>query len=451
MRIVGLGICPPQGAKENPAVTPELLASCLARYSRSNKGIDAILASIDGNDPDKSVDSIFKFVDYGHASIGGMTGGIAMVIDGCSMVLAYKLFELSPYADGQECSTRYIKIDRSSLPEPDEIGIPETFAHEWQDYCGLAFELYRETYAKLDKSALENPVIVRIPAEAPPKVAERLRKNFALDRARYFIPFATKTNAALVMTARAWAETIKQLDSLPLPEARACAAGLRRELQKFVPRLIRHSFPDGASSFQATAMVEAATEHIRLHGVPSWKLGDKTEVSVERELPSFLPERQSAEEAFRNKTNRYSTMGRSIRRIMVRAAWNNMAIAELRDLNRHRTGFRFSPLTPVGFYLPPDVTHQKLEPLCERKKAIVEQLAAEKGGGAAYVYGLLLGTQVPFEHSTHLDKFIYEVELRTGMGAHFRYAEHLSAAAAELLTIMPELGPFITVGSAEPE
>ena len=49
-------------------------------------------------------------------------------------------------------------------------------------------------------------------------------------------------------------------------------------------------------------------------------------------------------------------------------------------------------------------------------------------GSAAYVYSLLLGAQTPFEHSTHADKFIYEAELRTGMGAHYRYAEHLSAA-----------------------
>jgi thymidylate synthase ThyX len=450
MRITGLGITPPPGAKENPAVTPELLASCLARYSRSNRGIDAILASIDWDDPDKSVDSIFKFVDYGHASIGGMTGGIAMVVDGCSMFLAYKLFELSPYADGQECSTRYIKMDKSSLPGPDEIGVPAGAAREWQEFCALAFELYQETYAKLDKAALENPSVVRVPAGAPPRVAERLRKNFALDRARYFIPFATKTNAALVMTARAWADTIKQLDSLGLPEAHACAAGLRTELARFVPRLIRHSFPDEASAFQAGQTVKAATGHLKNHGVPSGKLQDEVCVSIVKDQPSFLPQLQTMEDAFRCKTNRYSTMGSSIKRVMARAAWNNMAVAELRDLNRHRTGFRFSTLAPAGFYLPPGVDHQRQQELMEKKQAVVRKLAAGESG-AAFVYGLLLGTQVPFEHSMHLDKLIYEIELRTGMGAHFRYAEHLAAAAERLVTIMPELAPFIRVGSADPE
>ena len=135
---------------------------------------------------------------------------------------------------------------------------------------------------------------------------------------------------------------------------------------------------------------------------------------------------------------------------MARAAWNNIGLAELRDLNRHRTGFRFSTLAPAGFYLPPEVNHEKLPELLAKKRTIVEKLASHESG-AAFVYGLLLGTQVAFEHSMHLDKFIYEIELRTGMGAHFRYAGHLAAAADELVKIMPELAPFIKVGCADPE
>jgi hypothetical protein len=236
-----------------------------------------------------------------------------------------------------------------------------------------------------------------------------------------------------------------------LPEAKSCAAGLRDELKRFVPRLIRHSFPDDASSGQAIEMIDGAVRHIGQHGAPSWKLGDETFVGVDANMPPFLPALQPTAEAFRSKANRYSTMGTGIRRVMVRAAWNNMAIAELRDLNRHRTGFRFSPLIPMGFYLPPQVDHAKRGALMDMMRLLIGKLASSAGGGAAYVYGLLLGTQVPFEHSLHLDKFIYEIELRTGMGAHFRYAEHLAAAGAELLKCMPELAPFIKIGAAEPE
>jgi hypothetical protein len=277
-----------------------------------------------------------------------------------------------------------------------------------------------------------------------------MRKNYALDRARYFIPFATKTNAALVMTARAWAETIKQLEALPLNETRECAKGLRIELARFSPRLIRHSVADEASRAQAETLLNHVMQRIRQCGVPSERLADQVHVAIENNLPHFLPQVQHIPEAFQGKINRYSAVGSAIRRIMVRAAWNNMAIAELRDLNRHRTGFRFSPLAPVGFYLPEGVGHPKVRDLLGKKQDLIQKLAAHEKG-AAYVYGLLLGTQICFEHSTHLDKFIYETELRTDMGAHFRYAEHLTAACGELLKIMPELAPFIKVGTAEPE
>ena len=55
------------------------------------------------------------------------------------------------------------------------------------------------------------------------------------------------------------------------------------------------------------------------------------------------------------------------------------------------------------------------------------------------------------EHSTHADKFIYEAELRTGMGAHYRYAEHLSAALHEFFVQVPEAQQWVVEGTAEPE
>jgi thymidylate synthase ThyX len=439
MNIKGIAICPPPGAAQNPSVTPELLASCLARYSRSNKGIDSILQSIDWNDPDKSVDSIFKFVDYGHASISGMTGGIAMVIDNCSMYLAYKIFELAQLSDGQESSTRYIKLDASSLPHPDEVGIPPQLADQWQSCMELAFQIYQDLYVSLDVKAKENPSIIRY-----------LRKNYALDRARYCIPFATKTNAAYVMTARVWADVIRQLDSLPHPEMKQCALLLREELKKFVPRLVKHSFADEASCAQSASLFSYAQKYIQTNGVNTTGCPDEVFLSINNDVPGFLDKIQSFSEAFEGKKNRYSITGTAVKRYMVRAAWNNMAIAELRDLNRHRSGFRFTPFTPVGFFCPPEVSHPALNELLTRQKSLIERLA-DINESPSFVYSLFLGTQVPFEHSTHLDKLIYEIELRTGMGAHFRYAEHLRAVYNELITIEPSLKSFIDIGTAEPE
>jgi hypothetical protein len=252
------------------------------------------------------------------------------------------------------------------------------------------------------------------------------------------------------MTARIWAETIRQLDSLDWPEARLCAKKLRDELEKFSPRLIRHSYRDEASVAQAEQIETVRCTYIVDNGVCSERLADKVFVSVNDECPDFLQHTQSFKQGFHGKKNRYSLIGERMRRVMVRVAWNNISLAELRDLNRHRSGYRFAPLWPVGFYLPPDVSHPGISEVVGEMKALVEDLAKD-GAPGAHLYGYLLGVQTPFEHSTHADKFIYEVELRTGMGAHFRYAEHLTAAYHEFIKRIPECREYITLGTAEPE
>lgn len=448
MRITGLALVPPPTAADCPKVTPELLASVLARYSRSNEGLDAILAKVDLGNPDASIDRILKFVDYGHASIGGLTGGLAIALDGVSMWLAYKIFELATMADGQESSTRYITMDASSLPTPEELGLPGELAARWRDVMARAFDAYQAEYARLDALATAEPQRVRCPEGAKPAVVARLRKNYALDRARYFIPFATRTNLGLVQTSRMWATTVKHLASLPHPEARAAANLIRDELLKQSPRLMRHSFAE--KSYEEQARQDLATS-VRLgrERLALESLADEVWVQVDRATPPWLEETQPVSESLRYRANRYGHQGTATRRMRVAFAWNNMALAELRDLNRHRTGHRHTPLIQAGFYLPPEIAPASHAALLTEQMALTRALLDR--GSPAYVYSLLLGAQTPFEHSTHADKFIYEAELRTGMGAHFRYAEHLSAALREFLRQVPEAADWVVEGTAEPE
>ncbi|HVT73356.1 MAG TPA: FAD-dependent thymidylate synthase [Lacunisphaera sp.] len=448
MKVTGLALVPPPAAADLPKVTPELLASVLARYSRSNDGIGRIMEKVDLANPDESIDRILKFVDYGHASIGGLTGGLAIAIDDVSMWLAYKIFEIAQMADGQESSTRYITMAATNLPAPDELGLPADLAGRWADVMARAFAAYHAEYTRLDQAALANPGLVRVPQDAKPAVVNRLRKNYALDRARYFIPLATRTNLGLVQSSRMWAATVKQLDSLPMPEARAAAKLIRDELLKQSPRLMRHSFAEG--SYQEQARQElAASLRLGLARLSTKPLPDEVWVKVDRDAPPWLREEQPVTEALRHRTNRYGYQGTATRRMRVSFAWNNLAIAELRDLNRHRTGHRYTPLIQAGFYLPPEIPAAPHQALLEEQAALARELMTR--GSPAYVYALLLGAQTPFEHSTHADKFIYEAELRTGMGAHFRYAEHLSAALREFNRQVPEAKDWIVEGTAEPE
>jgi hypothetical protein len=351
-------------------------------------------------------------------------------------------------ADGQESSTRYIAMDAANLPAPDEIGLPADLAPRWRALMAKGFAAYHAEYARLDALATAQPGKVRLPPNAPPPVAKRLRKNYALDRARYFIPLATRTNLGLVQSSRMWAETVKHLDSLPHPEARAAALAIRDVLLKISPRLMRHSFAEPSYQEQARQELAAsfALGRARLSVAP---LADEVWVSVDRAAPPFLPETQSVAEALRHRANRYGRPGLAVRRLRVAFAWNNIALAELRDLNRHRTGHRHTPLIQAGFYLPPEIAHAGHAALLDEQAALTRELLIRES--PAYVYSLLLGAQTPFEHSTHADKFIYEAELRTGMGAHFRYAEHLSAALREFTRQVPEAREWIVEGTAEPE
>jgi thymidylate synthase ThyX len=448
MKVTGLALVPPPTAAEAPRVTPELLASVLARYSRSNEGLAKILERVDVAHPEASIDRILNFVDYGHASIGGLTGGIAVAIDNVSMWLAYKIFAICTMADGQESSTRYIAMEPSNLPAMQEIGIPDDLAGRWRQLMARAFAAYQAEYARLEALGLAEPERVRLPQGAKPAVVARIRKNYALDRARYFVPFATHTNLALVQTSRMWAQTVKHLDSLPQAEARAAAAAIREELLKLSPRLMRHS--EAEASYQEQARQELATAlRLGLERLAVDPLPDAVWVKVDREAPPWLREEQSMAESLRHRGNRYGYCGTAARRMRVTFAWNNMAIAELRDLNRHRTGHRYSPLIQAGFYLPPEVPAAPHAGLLAEQMGMVRELMQR--GSPAYVYALLLGSQTPFEHSTHADKFVYEAELRTGMGAHFRYAEHLSAVLSEFFKQVPDAKAWVTEGTAEPE
>src|SRR5271165_651637 len=448
IKVTGLALVPPPTAADLPRVTPELLASVLARYSRSNEGIEAILSKVDVANPDASIDRILKFVDYGHASIGGLTGGLAVALDGVSMWLAYKLFEIAQMADGQESSTRYIAMDPANIAGADELGIPDDLAPRWRDVLARSFAAYNREYARLDELSAGHPELIRMPKDAKPAVAARMRKNYALDRARYFIPFATRTNVGLVQTARMWAQTVKHLDSLPQPEARAAAALAREELLKMSPRLMRHSHADASFGEQARQEL-AASLGMGLERLSAAPLADQVWVSVDRATPPWYPQAQPVPEALRHRANRYGQQGEATRRMRVTFAWNNLALAELRDLNRHRTGNRSTPLIQAGFYLPPEVSHADHDSLLNDQMELTRELMARRS--PSYVYSLLLGAQTPFEHGTHADKFIYEAELRTGMGAHFRYTEHLSAALGAFFEQVPEAREWVVEGTAEPE
>jgi len=88
MKVTQVAICPSEASTKagQPSLTPELLAASRARHSRNNEGLESILSKIGPGNLDKSVDSIFRMIDYGHQSIADMVP-VAIFIDDLSIWL----------------------------------------------------------------------------------------------------------------------------------------------------------------------------------------------------------------------------------------------------------------------------------------------------------------------------------------------------------------------------
>jgi hypothetical protein len=353
----------------------------------------------------------------------------------------------------------------SGAVDANEVGIPDELRPEWEALLNESFAHYNKAIQVWTEFQNAHPEATNLPANASPKLKERLTKNFALDRSRYYLFFGLKTNIAMVASARIWVEAVRHLSSMPQLEAQLLACQVRDHLQLFAPRLTKHSTPE--SSYQAQAANDLSLSLADLQrGIGITTVQDECEVQVSHPSATFFPDTLPTSYQFLGKQNRYSRVGSYYRRMVVRFAWNNIAVAEMRDLNRHRTGHRMSLLSQRGLYLGPTEgarvrfhhdlqcattaqLRQEALGFLERQAAFLAKLA--KGNSSAYVYSLLLGSQSPFEHVTGADKFMYEAELRTGMGSHYRYAEHLATAVAEFNRICPEAAPYINLGVAEPE
>lgn len=471
MKVTHVSLAPTQAATNagRPALTPELLAATGARYSRSNEGLEAILTRIDPENPDKSVEQIFKFVDYGHQSIADMAP-VALFIDGVSLYLAYYLWTLCPMAGGQESSTRYINIAADGLVDADFLGIAANAQADWSAAMNEAFTAYKSALTTWETIVATDPDVARIPralqadsSEKAKRAVARMRRNYAFDRARYFLPVAAKTNVMLVQSARAWVGVAQNLLSHPLPEAQALGTGIRDELALSTPRLLRHA----RRQENVACGLTQELENVRAlaQALPQTFLRDDATTFTHPATPGldvFEPPGFHNQigtrfaDDLRFHENRYAYIGETLRRTAVRFGWEAVALAELRDLNRHRTGTKHCPLVPVGFYhaadqlpLPAVPSYMALGDVGRRASSHARERLVS--GDATYIYYALLGTQFPFEHTTTADKFLYEAELRTGTGAHFRYAEHLRDVLALWYDRYPETRGLVLEGSAEPE
>jgi thymidylate synthase ThyX len=464
MKIQYVSIKPTQKADELGchALIPEMLASTGARYSRNNEGLDAILAKVDVNNQEKSIDAIFKHTDYGHASILGMVP-IALFIDEISQFAAYYLWTLAPQADGQECSTRYIKMDASGLVDAETLGIPEHLRESFNAYNQKAFENYQSALESWTELSNLHPEETKIPksllestSDKDIKAVARMRRNYAFDRARVYIPLAASTGVMMVQSARAWAGISAHLQSHPLKELNLIGEQIAKQMSIGAPRLLKHTKPTEALKNYLNLERQIVLDNLEHEEILN---DNQAETHFKVENLSY-PE-ELYREACRHRTNRYSPFGSVVSRTFVKFAWSGISFGEIRDLNRHRTGTKYCPLLPIGFYgstdqIPSNANTNlnlidNIYGLYKNFKSTTNQARELLAEYPEYIYFTSLGHKYYFEHTTTADKFLYEMELRTGIGAHYKYAEHCREALSKWYKEFPETQGIIFEGSAEPE
>jgi hypothetical protein len=251
----------------------------------------------------------------------------------------------------------------------------------------------------------------------------------------------------------------QHLLSHPLPEAQKLGTILGEELALAAPRLLKHA-----------TLKDSIKNGIKLE-LDNWqRLACESQAGIHHEnssghpptafLETFAPrERIEADVDLSHHDNRYAWIGEGLKRTGVRFGWEAVTLAEIRDLNRHRTGNKHCPLIPRGFYaaldeLPagqPEIAEVLHRTVAVGHDSTVRAFELLQQGDASFVYWTLLGTQYYFEHITTADKFLYEAELRTGTGAHYRYARHLHDALQLWFEKYPETRGMVLEGMAEPE
>lgn len=440
---------------------PELMASVGARYSRSNDGLDAILAKIDWSDLDASIDRIFAHIDYGHRSIADMSH-CAVFMDQISIWLIYYCFWISQTASGQESSTRYVNFAGNC----DSPYVPADATAD----MNRSLQLYTEALDIWQKWATDHPEVLRLPQaliesteRRDQQKVERIRRNYAFDRARVFLPVAMKSNFVLMQPATGWVRLMQALDALDMPEARELYTMLHLQLGRVISRVMKYTVA-GEDAKGATTQDFLDAQEAALSGyldLPAMTLDAKWHADAPAPSVPHLRTDNIGTTSLRTRKHRYSPFGQKAKLAQVAFGWDAVGLAEVRDLNRHRTGHRTNYAIPVGFYgatdqIPKqaeggDLEHKLREMVAEGRDIAYLAREALLRGERDYVYRLTLGTQVPFCHVTTADHFIYEIELRTGLGSHYRYAEHLRDAAELLIQANPDLKGLVTVGTAEPE
>jgi len=242
-------------------------------------------------------------------------------------------------------------MDASNLPSPVELGIPDDLAARWRDLMIRAFAAYQAEYARLD--SLGNPnrrgcAFPRAPGRRSSPGSGRIMRSTAPVTSFHWRPAPIWLSCRRRGCGRK-----REAPRFPAPAGGPGGGGghPRRTDQAVTATDAaqrRRIFLPGTSATGADG-VSSARARPTFSRTLADAVGSRSTGKYRRGCPKPSPSPRRCPPA-----NRYGSVDRRSAGC-VSLCVEQSRHRELRDLNRHRTGHRHTPLIQAGFYLPPEV------------------------------------------------------------------------------------------------
>jgi thymidylate synthase ThyX len=450
---------------------PEVVKGALfARYSRTHKSLrrlflDEFVSDLDMTG-DLTVDATVGvaraeelyervFVDYGDESVAQL-GGVHLACEQASIVLT-KILEWGRLMAYLEQSTRYIAYD-GRLPNGryryfrDPHILESTLGARYVGDIDRMFDTYAELLGPMQ--GYLGQAYPKTPGDSDFVHRNAIRAR-AFDALRGLLPAATISNLGMYGTGQSYEQMILRMRAHPLPEARAYADLMLKELRKVIPSFLeRVDLAD--QGIAQSAYIE--TNRVMMEDVANTLFSGDEPASGDRVvLTDFDPEgedkviaamlypytqltepqlidrvqRMSADEKRQvvqayvgQRNNRKHRPGRAFERISYRFDICS-DFGAFRDLQRHRMlTIEWQGLSPhLGYTLPEAVEEAGLSmqyrDSMDRSAALYEALHPSFPVQAQYA--LALAHRIRYSMQFNAREAMHLLELRSGPKGHPEY------------------------------
>ncbi len=476
---------------------PEVVKGALfSRYSRTEKSLRRVLLDEFINEPDSGFERLAGtppvdddmvavrraeefyervLVGYGDDSVAELAGA-HVAVEQASTLAAKALEDSRIGISPLEKSTRYVRFDRPGRDGRYLYYRGQELAHP--DYAAAADALFA-TYSSLVVPATQ-AIRERFPHEEgeTDRAWKSATRAKALDLLRGLLPAGTLTNLGLFGNGRAFEYLITKMAAHELPECRALASELHRELSLVIPAFVRRALDDRYGR-PAVERLERVRSRLEEASPPLLALEGRAEPSVrlveydpdaERKVVaaalfpySNLPlEEQQADPAtvleslLADRANRRQRAPRALEH----AEYTFEIVANFaayRDLHRHRmlTQDRQHLGTALGYDLPHGVVdlgmHDGFARAIDRAAEAHARLERELGAGLAQ-YVVPLAFHVRWYFRANLREVFHLCELRTTPQGHPDYrwiAQEMFRRVVEVHPRLARYARFVDLGPGD--